>query len=70
MAQFYFRTREEFIEDDLLCAEHCDHLDCAETRIQLTYPCPYCGKPVAGSAAMIEHGRLCHTTCVVAALES
>lgn len=65
MAWFYFRTREEWIADGLMCAEHCDHLDCAGTRIQLTYPCPYCGKPVAGSMAFIEAGRLVHASCVL-----
>lgn len=69
MAQFYFRTREEAIEDGLLCATACGHMDCAEWRVQFTYPCPYCEKSVEGSAAMIENGRLVHAACAILSVE-
>lgn len=65
MAQFYFRTEEEFIQDDLLCAEPCEHRDCACTRRELASACRYCDKTVAGRACFYEDSGLVHVTCAM-----
>jgi hypothetical protein len=65
MAQFYMRTKEEAIEDGLMCAEPCEHIDCESWRIQTQEMCGHCGKRAAGSACFIEDGRLVHESCVV-----
>lgn len=63
MAQLYLRTEAEMIADDLLCAEPCEHRDCAQTRLDVAALCRYCGKVAAGASCFYEDGAPVHAVC-------